>query len=175
MLKLTISILLTCLSTFSFSQTDGYKTLKIGEKLDLTNLVKTDTIIQIADYGFRLTSKTAQKFCEIDISYIDVKISEDTTINMIQVFTNEKIYVDNVEFMKDFQAVVNCMVNTVGKASYYDAGIDKKDGLITVAWRFDKSNKLLVLYANSLSIYEHNGSRHFLIAWAQGSSKTKMW
>ncbi|MBI3138009.1 MAG: hypothetical protein HYZ15_05460 [Sphingobacteriales bacterium] len=163
------------IGTSVFSQKDGYKTIKVGNLFDSIELYNSYKITQIADNGFRLISLTSQTFCDIELAYIDVKITDDGKINLIQLYTKESNYEDVDQFLKAYDFISKCIVNTVGKANYYDPGNDAKDGLLRMAWIFEKENKILVLSSNSLAIYERNVPRHFLIAWTERSSKAKMW
>ena len=174
-MRVLFIIILIVSSIITYSQTDGYKDVKLGEKFDFVELLKSYKIKQITQRGFHLVSNVEQKFCNIPIAYIDIKLNEDTTINLIQVYTNEIIYKGWEDFVEDYKAVALCIVNTVGTASYYDPGTDREDGVITTGWAFDDQKKLLALYGTDLKVSENNVPRHFLIAWIQSNGETKMW
>jgi len=174
-MRILLTVVLIVTSIICYSQTDGYKNIKLGEKFNFNELIKSYKITQIAQRGFHLISDFEQKFCNIPIAYIDIKLNEDTTISLIQVYTKDIVYKGWKEYIEDYKVIAECIVNTVGTASYYDPGTDKNDGFITTGWAFDDQKKLLALYGNDPKVSENNVSRHFLIAWIQSNGETKMW
>ena len=175
-----ISILLfslVLLSINSYSQQEGYKDIKIGMKLfdgTLFNSYKYDYYPSDSS-AFRLTSILPQFICDEKVDYLYIKINPDSTISSIDLFTVDNIYKDVDDFFKNRESLMNCMVNTLGKAGYFESGNENIEGRSSFCWSFTNKNALC-LYAWSPSVVDKNAKKHYKFAWFKVDNKPKkMW
>lgn len=172
-----VIISLTLLYNQSFSQQEGYKDIKIGMKLFDGALFKS---YKYAYYpsdssSFRLTSINPQFICNEQIDFLIIKINHDSTINSIDLNTVDKIYKDVDDFFKNLETLTNCMVNSLGKADYFESGNDNPNGRSNFCWSFPNNN-ILCLYSWSPSVWDKNIKKHYQFTWLNFDLKPKkMW
>jgi hypothetical protein len=170
-------IFLFFFSIISYSQEEGYKDLKIGSYLfakNLTNVYKY-SISKADSSQFRLKSILPQFICDEKVEFIDVKMNSDSSIEYIHLYTEEINLKDVDDYFNKYKAITGCIVNTIGKASYYEDGNNNPDGKMIMGWTLHNDKIALGLYTYSPSVFDKNVKRRYKFVWFKVSDPKKMW